>query len=267
MTFAEIVRFAGCPTAWSSACDFLKSQEDWRAYNLVVEITTPGALSARDKYVYRTVDEFLRKNDSQSLSTVANTIFPLSFYKKYGAEGVYEKYPAAFSKIKKHPSVHWGTYAQRMLRRKRLDGTEINPLRDLVFKLKKQLERAGPMRAVYELGIDDLSVDLPIYDPASDRKQPIGGPCLSHISCKLCPERRLLLTAIYRSHYYIERALGNFIGLAQLQAFICEQARIDAGHLVCVSTMAKLDRKSGSWGKRKIEDLLHACQDSGFVFE
>lgn len=259
MTNAQLISRDGCPEAWLAACEYLKTQDDWRAYNLIVEMTEPSILTEEGNGIYQKADGFLRKNDRQSLSTVANTIFPLSYYRKYGVHGVYERYPDAYPKIKKHPSVRWGTYAHRMLRRTVHENNVINPLEVLVEKLKGQLKRPGPMRAAYELSIEDPATDLAIYDPASDRNLPIGGPCLAHVSFKLSPEKKLITTAMYRSHFYIERALGNFIGLAQLQSFVCEQANIPPGSLVSVSTMAILDRKSKCWGKQKIKQLLADC--------
>jgi hypothetical protein len=50
-----------------------------------------------------------------------------------------------------------------------------------------------------------------------------------------------MLTAIYRSHYYIERALGNILGLAQLLTFVAAEVGVDVGSLVCHSTYAVID--------------------------
>src|SRR5690606_18205446 len=83
-------------------------------------------------------------------------------------------------------------------------------------------------KAAYELGVSDPQTDLmnryneigfelPTYNSAVDRHMYMGSPCLSHLTFKLM-DGKLDLTAIYRSHYYAERALGNLIGLAQLQS-------------------------------------------------
>jgi hypothetical protein len=49
------------------------------------------------------------------------------------------------------------------------------------------------------------------------------------------------MTAYYRSHYFIERAYGNYLGLSRLQAFIAEAAGISPGPLICISGHARLD--------------------------
>jgi hypothetical protein len=69
----------------------------------------------------------------------------------------------------------------------------------------------------------------------------------------------LLLTAFYRSHYYVQRALGNLLGLAHLQNFVAEQAGLAVGPLVCISSMAQLDVSSGQWGKNDVKNLINEC--------
>ena len=41
--------------------------------------------------------------------------------------------------------------------------------------------------------------DIPIYDPATDRKRLYGGPCLSHLSIKV-HDGKVRFNATYRSH-------------------------------------------------------------------
>jgi hypothetical protein len=102
-----------------------------------------------------------------------------------------------YPEIKKHPDCSWGTYFQRIVCRLGPDGHSIYPLRDLVEKLKSQLNLAGPNRAVYELGILEPVPEIPIYNQSADRNRPIAGPCLSHVSVKLTADRRVMLTASY----------------------------------------------------------------------
>jgi thymidylate synthase len=56
---------------------------------------------------------------------------------------------------------------------------------------------------------------------------------------KLHKDRTVSLTAIYRSQYYIAKALGNFIGLGQLLAFVAEEAGLTPGYLVCFGALRK----------------------------
>lgn len=251
-----------CVDAWLQACDHLLTQQvdDWRAYNVVLEMAEPILLPAGDRMVVELLNRFLTDKGGLPFNTVVNTIFPAQLYVQHGAAGIYDRYISeVYPKIKRHPDCSWGTYAHRILCRTAADGSTMNPLKDLVEKLRGQLTTSGPNRAVYELGIIDLFLDIPVYDPRSDRMRPLGGPCLSHLSFKLTADRRLMLTAFYRSHYYVQRALGNLFGLAHLQHFVAQETGLTVGPLICHSSVAILDQTSGKWGKGAIRDLIGDC--------
>lgn len=241
-----------CPEAWVKAVTHLRKQKE--QYNLIVEIADSEKMTSSDFVICKNVDEFLREHDKLPLITVAGTIFPGGYYKRYGPEGVYEHFPAAYPKMKKG----WGCYAMRLLRRPgKEDGETINPLEILVDKMKKQL-KGLKMRGVYELGLIDTVSDLPIYDPALDSRRGRTNPCMSHLSFKLTSDKRLLLTVLYRYHYYVEKGLGNLIGLAQLHAFVAHQVGVKMGPMVCHSTLAIADF-DGGWKANDLDTLIKKC--------
>jgi len=249
-----------CVDAWLQACVFLLNQADWRAYTIVLEIADPLALPACDRAVHDIVDAFLRRKGGLPISTVVNTIFPARLYERYGSAGVYERYPDLYPNIQSHDNArNWGTYAMRMIMRTDYKGRTIYPLRDLIAKIGSQAKLSGGKRAAYELGTVDLFADIPVYDPGRDRAPVLGGPCLSHVSAKLTPEHAVHLTGIYRSHYYVQRALGNFFGLAHLQNFIATEADIEMGPLVIHSSMAQLDTLANCWGTTDVRKLIERC--------
>lgn len=251
-----------CVDAWLSASAFLLKQPERRAYTIVLEIADPLALPPRDRAVHDVVDGFLRRKRGLPISTVVNTIFPFpaQLYERHGPDGVYEQYPALHPKIQCHDEAgKWGTYAMRMIARTDHQGKTIHPLRDLVAKVGQQAKLSGGKRAAYELGTFDLFADIPIYDPGRDRGPILGGPCLSHVSIKLTPEHAVHLTGFYRSHYYVQRALGNFLGLAHLQHFIAQEAGVKMGPLVVHSSMAQLDLRRDHWGVADVRKLLDHC--------
>ena len=56
--------------------------------------------------------------------------------------------------------------------------------------------------------------------------------------------------AVYRNHYYVQRTLGNLIGLGRLLQFIARETGFDLGTLTIQSTHACLDpdlRQAKSW--------------------
>jgi len=203
------------------------------------------------------VDTFLTTRGGLSINSVVNTIFPALLYQRHGATGLGDRYlTEIYPTVKRHPDWQWGTYAQRLFKRIDHTGSDVKPLETLVNKLRSQLALNGPQRAVYELGTVDPFMDIPIYDPVSDRNRPIGGPCLTHLSVKLTADRRVMLTGFYRSHFYVQRALGNLLGLAHLQHFIAKETGLELGPLVCHSSMAQLDLQSRKWGKAAVTELL-----------
>ena len=126
----------------------------------------------------------------------------------------------------------------RMIQRQGPNGIYY-PLRELVEKIRKH-RATTRIRSIYEIGTL-VAGDLPIYDPDSDRNLPMGQPCLSHLTFKIIGQDLLSLTVLYRSHYYVERALGNFVGLSQLLAFVAKETDLEVGPLVCHSSYAKLE--------------------------
>ncbi|NKB13735.1 hypothetical protein GO303_03137 [Ralstonia solanacearum] len=196
-----------------------------------------------------------------TLRTVAGTIFPLDLYRRYGRPGFYEKYKAMLKRGKKPGT--WGTYALRMIDRTSKDCEKsINPLDMLIKRLrddgqpKKQNGQISSFTSAYELGVSDPAIDLddsyvdeaggdvPTYNAAIDGREWMGMPCLSHLSFKrveVDDGYAVNLTAMYRSHHYCARALGNLLGLAQLLSFVAKETDLKVGILTCISSHAVLD--------------------------
>lgn len=108
------------------------------------------------------------------------------------------------------------------------------------------------------------SHELKFYDAEYGRVNGRGGQCLSHVSLKLGPKHELYLTAVYRYQFFVQKALGNFKGLARLQACIAREVGIPVGPFVCHATLATLEEGTGDggqvrWGRRAIETLVTDC--------
>jgi thymidylate synthase len=143
-----------------------------------------------------------------------------------------------------------------MLRRRQADGTVINPLQVMIERMKKEASRErGSLASCYELSIAAGEYDFPIYNTVDDKGYRIGGPCLSHLSFKLW-NGAVHLTAVYRSHCYRWKVLGNLLGLARLQQFVADQVEVGVGSLIIHSTYAYLD---GS--KRSVVALLNEIEE------
>lgn len=248
-----------CADAWLQAANLLAGMADKCAYNVILDIEQPIAVTSVDQRIVETVDRFLKKNEADPLATVAATIFPASDYRRNGVKGVFEDFPEkTYPKLTKN----WGTYAGRLLRRGGKDGTTFNPLEVTIKKLRAQKQRKGPLRSIYEVSLIDVMTDLPIFDPGLDSKRNQGQPCLAHLSFKLREENGLMLTAMYRNHYYVQRALGNLLGLSQLLFFVARESGLTPKSLVCHSTFARLDTDKG-WSISAVKQLLVECNSFG----
>jgi hypothetical protein len=248
-----------CPQAWLRAADSLLKQEDYATHSMILDVETPTVMTVADFLIFDRVDEFLRKHKRFPVVTVAGTIFPGGLYQKYGVRGVYEVYP---EEVYPRAKEQWGTYAFRMVRRQAADGTTMNPLQVLVDKLQRQLKTTHPLRAAYELNTVDCFADIPLYDAAADSTRTLSQPCLSHLSFRVKGRDSLMLTALYRSHYYVQKTLGNLLGLAQLQSFVATEVGLGIGPLICHSSFARLERDPGEWGKSDIEQLVKDCHNA-----
>ena len=246
-----------CVKAWLKAVNLLATMPDRCAYNVILDIENPVAMTDLDRRIVHAVDGFLTDHEADPIATVAATIFPASEYRRNGVKGVFEDFPErTYPKL----STRWGTYAGRMLRHTGKNGKPFNPLEVTIEKLRAQSKRKSPLRGIYEVGLTDMLTDVPIFDPALDSKRTMGQPCLAHMSFKLREEKGVMLTALYRNHYYVQRALGNLIGLSQLLYFVSRESGLAARSLVCHSTFARLDTDKG-WSLTVVRKLLSELND------
>jgi hypothetical protein len=245
-----------CATAWLEGVQFVRDAK--RAYNVSLGVETPAELRPVDVAIQDCVDAFLRAHDSDPLSTVASSIFPAGQYLHGGATEVFNEIPDLLSKMKGR----WDGYAGRMLAKTlTLDNEPISPLERLLLKMKRQAKSGS----IYDISIDDPHdplLDLTIYEAEKDAGS-IYPPCLMHLSFKLV-KKRVYLTATYRSHYYVQKVLGNLLGLAQLQFFIATELGngFSVGPLVCHSTDATFDRGGGKkpkWSNDESKALIDEC--------
>lgn len=238
--------------SWLAACEHLALVPGHQDFTVLLHIEEPLLVRPADRQAARTLNKFLVDHGAYGTHTVAETIFPGYEYMRRGAAGVYAYPEAIFSRVKAHDESTWGTYAQRMLNpRKDYKGRTYVPLEACIKKMKDKV----PWKAAHELGFFDLA----LYEDDQDRTHRRGGPCLSHLSFKVMPEKRLQLTAMYRLHYYVERAYGNLLGLARLQTFVAQEVGLSVGPLVCHSTMATLDQEGG-WKMGEIKALIANCR-------
>jgi len=69
---------------------------------------------------------------------------------------------------------------------------------------------------------------------------------------------QLRLSATYRNQYYIQRALGNFVGLAELQRFVAREAGMQQGILTVHACHAEIEKAATL---TDVHRLIRDCRD------
>lgn len=221
-----------CMSAWREAVRLVDQQRGRTAHNVIIDVADPVSFPPVHRDGFSVVDHFLNEH-AKPVETVANTIFPVSLYRRYGAP----EFMTVFEQ-KVLPKVcqtrRWsGYYFERMIRYPSVNGEPPNQIWDIVSRL-----RDGKTKSLNKF-------ELSLFDPVRDvSNSPYGGQCLSFLSFKIITgkQRALALTAMYRNHYYIEKLLGNLIGLGRLMDFVAKESGMQAGPLTVVSTHAVVDR-------------------------
>lgn len=246
--------------AWKQAANFLHDVKGRACYNLIYTVTEPSVLSSSDLRVIGEFDDFALAAGIGRAETVANTIFPLDTYLRYGRDEFFDVFDRdIYPRVKRG----WGNYFHRLTTRLTSDGTpatvagkKLNPLSSLVEKLERKGLSGNGSKGHYELVGEDEALELTTYLPEKDRNFHRGGPCLSHVSLKIDGNKAVRLTGFYRSHFYIERALGNLLGLARLQTFIANEAGFKVGPMTCIASQATLERAVGQSTGAEVEAML-----------
>ncbi len=225
--------------AWLAAIEALLQQPDY-LFDLVVTIGDPRPECA-DQIVKQELDNVLANIDSQRVETVANTIFPEGLAQASGNRAeLYRRYIAMLPRLRRQRGNQRGTYFGRLIEYPLIaNGTYDNQIERVVQDLTRQLHGRAPRRSGYE---------MQVFAPGKDGMSR-GFPCLSSLSFRLDGDH-LRLTAAYRSQWYLEKALGNFLGLARLQRFVAQESGLGQGPLVIHAYYASISQK------RQIKALL-----------
>ncbi|WP_242187230.1 hypothetical protein [Sphingomonas sp. CARO-RG-8B-R24-01] len=240
-----------CVSAWREAVRAVDAAPGHEAYNVVIDIADPVSGANPEDPRVQVVDAFLRPFE-KSVETVANTIFPIYYYYRYGAPDFFQAFSdRILAKVRK--SCRWsGYYFERMIHVPRASGEPINQLWEIVGRMKDTTVKANN------------KFELSLFDPDRDvDDSPYGGQCLSFLSFKLLPgdPKTLTLTAMYRNHYYVEKLLGNLIGLGRLMEFVAREANLKVGSLTVISTHAVVDQpkvKQLKASRHQVETMLAA---------
>jgi thymidylate synthase len=193
----------------------------------------------------------------QEIKSVRNTIFPAVWAQRFPEpEELADHYREHYPTLRRFPKNRNGTYFGRLVAypmgSSRDDGA-FDQLTDLIKKLRAESSvKAGGKRARRLSSRYEVNIWKP-----GDLPTGMGFPCMAHMSFHLV-NGALHLLAQYRNQYLIERAYGNYLGLAELQTYIAAAAGLTPGELMILASHASLDTH-GKVGISAIRDALQRC--------
>lgn len=237
-----------CASAWLNAVKLVDDQPAHEAVNVIIDVQKPNANSTLGNPIVGRVNAFLEER-GKSIEAIANTIFPQKLYQRHGKSNFIDVFnKRVLPKVGKNE--RWsGYYFERMTTLKKHSGENLDQLSRMIDRM---LDPANKSLHKHELTLFDAERDV--------TGSPYGGQCLSFLSFHLLPgtPKTLLLTAQYRNHYYIEKLLGNLIGLGRLMEFVAKETGTVVGALTVVSTHATIDLPSAT--RDDVVQLIKHCE-------
>jgi hypothetical protein len=184
--------------------------------------------------VRESLDRTLKLKRKVSVETVAFTIFPERLWKiaRGDRKRLFSLYAGAFPRYvaMNRAANGRGLYFERMTNFSKAVPCDGNQLE---FILSSYNERAG---------VRDTMLQVAIFDPARDhiKMARVGFPCLQHLSFVPTKEG-LAVNAFYATQYVFDKAYGNYLGLAQLGAFMAHELNLPLARLNVTVGVANLD--------------------------
>jgi hypothetical protein len=246
-----IPRQPDCASAWLEAVKQVNGQAGHEAYNVVIDINDPTAGACLVHPIVSRVNDLLLAHD-KSVEAIANTIFPWTLYQRYKMPDFIEAFhKRVLPRVRSNK--RWSGYYFERMTRMPVAGSD-EPIDQLTRMIGRMNDKSNTSLNKHEISL---------FDPVRDvTGSPYGGQCLSFLSFHLKPGSRntpktLLLTAQYRNHFYVEKLLGNLIGLGRLMAFVAAETGTKVGSLTVISTHAEVDTLK--MARQDIAHFIDAC--------
>jgi hypothetical protein len=187
-----------------------------------------------DPAVRQAVDQLLKRKGRLKVEDVAFTIFPQRVWEMSRGDltRLFTLYRATFPRwqaMNKKANGH-GLYFERMVMYGRgpCDGNQLE------WILSQYGSRAGVRRSMLQ---------ATTFDPGRDHvaSAQLGFPCLQQVSFEPTAAG-LVVNAFYATQQIFDKAYGNYLGLAQLGAFMAHEMDMPRARLNVMVGVAKLER-------------------------
>jgi hypothetical protein len=224
--------------AWSRAVIHAVDHSGLEIAPLVLSVTgfDERGVSAESESVRNELDKLLVAKGHRSVEDVAFTIFPQRLWQiaKGSRTDLYEYYKAAFPRYRAmNPKGN-----SRGLYFERLTGYGRGPCNgnQLEWILSQFNGREGVRRSMFQASV---------FDPERDHvaTAQLQFPCLQHVSFEPTQDG-LVINAFYATQQLFIKAYGNYLGLAQLGAFMAQEMKLKLFRMNVVVGVAKFERIS-----------------------
>lgn len=196
----------------------------------------------------------VKKKSGASLMSVhatANTIFPLSLWKKKRERALlFKRYKKIFCKLQKEDKLNkYGTYFERLINfcpKNQQNG--FNQLEKIIEIYQSGNRRRSALQAT-------------LLDPSKDltAQRQRGFPCLQQVAFIPIENEELMIVGFYPKELIFERAYGNYLGLCRLGLFMAHEMGLRLSKMQCLIGVAKHSNFAKSELKKlegKLKDLL-----------
>ncbi len=187
-----------------------------------------------DMGLRQSLDDLLKSKGKISIENVAFTIFPQRYWQITNRDRVklFELYRNSYGRIKEMDKQRngRGLYFQRMVMYGRgpFDGNQLE------WIISEYTRRTGVRRSMLQATVFDADKD-------HVATAQLGFPCLQHVSFEPT-SLGLVVNAFYATQQIFDKAYGNYLGLAQLGAFMAHEFGMPMARLNVMIGVAKLER-------------------------
>jgi len=212
--------------AWKAGGSQLAHASGHAINNLITEIAQPWEFDPAWLKLFNPMSV----GGADRLSVVASVLFPSrSKLRGESRKSYYARHSRILERARKSRRVRsaWGsTYFERLVS---FEGTT-NQIERAVAALSSWPKRSS------------AAIVMHTSAPHMDGLRTRGSPCLQYLEVLWNPDDSLDLVAVYRNHDFVNKALGNFLGLARLLQSLADESGKPIGKLVCHSVHAYADR-------------------------
>ena len=220
--------------AWSRAFLHIIDHPGKQVSPLLITLTGfTNGMPNEDPAIREALDNCLKINSEQSVHTVANTIFPASYWQRsnHDRNQLFDTYIKNFPRIQALAPTknHRGLYFERLI----AFGSGPNKGNQLEYIISQYKSRPRVRKSMFQASI---------FDPARDHipTAQIPFPCLQHVSF-IPQEKSLILNAFYATQKLFNKAYGNYLGLCKLGDFMAHEMGLSFERLNCFVGVAKMD--------------------------